>query len=119
MPARTKSVQQADADVFTAIAHPVRRQILELLQSGERTANELAEPFDISRSAVSQHLGILSGCGLVTRSKVGRAQIYRLQPDHLGEVQRWIMRFEQLWPQKLDALESLLHEMKREEEDEP
>jgi DNA-binding transcriptional ArsR family regulator len=117
MPATKKSVQQADADVFTAIAHPVRRQILETLQGGERSANELAAPFDISRSAVSQHLGILTDAGLVTRSKRGRAQIYRLQPDHLGEVQRWILHFEALWPQKLDALGSLLDEMKREEEE--
>jgi DNA-binding transcriptional ArsR family regulator len=116
MPATRKAVQQADADVFTAIAHPVRRKILELLQTGERSANELAQPFDVSRSAVSQHLGILIDSGLVTRSKQGRAQIYRLQPDHLSEVQRWILRFEQLWPEKLDALESLLDEMKREEE---
>ena len=56
MPAVKKTVQHTDADVFTAIAHPVRRQILELLMQGPLTATALAAPFDITRSAVSQHL---------------------------------------------------------------
>jgi DNA-binding transcriptional ArsR family regulator len=115
MPATRKAVQQADADVFAAIAHPVRRQILLVLQAGEQGANELAAPFDISRSAVSQHLGILTEAGLVTRHKRGRERIYRLQADSLSEVQRWLQHFERLWPEKLDALEDLLDEMKREE----
>jgi DNA-binding transcriptional ArsR family regulator len=112
MPAIKKTVQHTDVDVFTAIAHPVRRQILEQLMQGPQTANRLAEPFDITRSAVSQHLGILTDAGLVVRVRQGREQIYRLRPDNLSEVQSWISRFEQFWPTALDSLETLLDEMK-------
>ncbi len=112
----TKTVQNVDADVFTAIAHPVRRQILERLRAGPLTANALAEPFEVTRSAVSQHLGILTEAGLVERTRQGREQIYRLRPDHLSEVQRWISQFERLWPEKLDALAVLLDDMQAEEE---
>lgn len=118
MPARRKTVQQADADVYTAIAHPVRRQILEVLQQGEKSANELAAPFDISRSAVSQHLGILTDAGLVMRHKQGRERIYRLHADSLSEVQHWLQQFERMWPEKLDALENMLDELKDEEDGE-
>jgi len=113
-----KTVHSADVDVFTAIAHPVRRQILTRLMPGEQTANELAKPFEISRSAVSQHLGILTEAGLVTRTRRGRERVYNLRPAALSEVQRWIHQFEQFWPEKLDALEALLDEMKTEEDTE-
>ena len=116
MPAIRKTVQHTDVDVFTAIAHPVRRQILEQLMNGPLTANALAEPFDITRSAVSQHLGILTDAGLVMRQRQGREQVYRLRPDNLSEVQSWISRFEQLWPQKLDSLAALLDKMQAEED---
>ncbi len=116
MPAIKKTVQHTDADVFTAIAHPVRRQILEQLMQGPLTATALAQPFDITRSAVSQHLGILTDAGLVVRTRQGREQVYRLRPDNLSEVQGWISRFERFWPQKLDALAALLDDMQAEDE---
>ncbi len=112
-----KTVHSADVDVFTAIAHPVRRQLLTRLMPGELTANELAEPFGISRSAVSQHLSILTEAGLVSRTKRGRERVYQLRLEGLSEVQRWMDQFAQMWPEKLDALESLLDELEAEEAD--
>lgn len=119
MPSRLKTTQNATADVFTAIAHPVRRQILDLLTGGEQTVNALAEPFasepfKISRPAISQHLSILLESGLVAKQKRGREQYYHLRPDNLNEVFLWIKRYEQFWPEKLDALGFFLDNMNEE-----
>jgi DNA-binding transcriptional ArsR family regulator len=104
----TKTSQNAAADVFTAIAHPVRRQILDTLAQGDRTVSSLSAPFDVSRPAISQHLAILLDSGLVTMEKRGRENYYRLRPENLSEVHRWISHFERLWTQKLDTLETYL-----------
>jgi len=116
MPSSRKTSQHVDADVFTAIAHPLRRGILDLLARGELTASSLAEPFDVTRSAISQHLGILLDSGLVTREKRGREQVYRLHPENLNEVYRWIRQYDHLWPEKLDALEAFLDTVADDEE---
>lgn len=110
---KRKTSQRADADVFTAIAHPVRRHILDLLVQGDRTVTALAEPFTvepfkITRPAISQHLSVLLESGLVSKEKRGREQIYRLRPENLNEVREWISHFERFWPEKLDALGSYL-----------
>jgi DNA-binding transcriptional ArsR family regulator len=109
MPSARKTVQQADADVFTAIAHPVRRRILETLARGDMTVSALAEPFeDKSRSAISQHLKILLDSGLVATQKRGREHYYQLRPDNLNQVFRWISQYEGFWNEKLDSLGSYL-----------
>jgi DNA-binding transcriptional ArsR family regulator len=110
MPAARRTIGQMDTDVFTVIAHPVRRQILSALARGDVTVTGLAEPFEISRSAISQHLSILQDSGLVTVKKQGREHFYRLRPENLNEVYRWIRQFEHFWSEKLDALEAYLDE---------
>src|SRR5438874_2209473 len=92
-----KMVQHADADVFTAIAHPVRRRILDLLVHGEQPVKRLAEAFTLTRPAISQHLRILLDTGLVAEHRVGRENRYRLQPDRLLEVDRWLRHYERFW----------------------
>ena len=77
-------------DVFSAIAHPVRRELLERLTGGELPANRLAEPFKVSRPAISQHLDVLVDAGLVTERREGRARLYRLNPVPLREVREWV-----------------------------
>lgn len=110
MPSARKTSQSADADVFTAIAHPVRRRILELLADQEQNVLSLAQPFaaEISRSAISQHLKVLQDSGLVEVRKQGREHLYRLEVENLNEVYRWIKQYERLWTQKLDALGEFL-----------
>lgn len=103
-PAGRRTTNNPSEDVFTAIAHPLRRRILETLLEGEQTAGQLSTPFMITRSAISQHLTILLQVGLVTRERRGREQIYHLRGDSLREVQRWIAYFERLWDEKLDQL---------------
>ena len=110
MPTVRKTIGQMDASVFTVIAHPVRRQILSALAQGDVTVTELAKPFEISRSAISQHLTNLLESGLVAVEKRGREHYYRLRPENLNEVYRWIRQFEHFWTEKLDALEAYLDE---------
>jgi DNA-binding transcriptional ArsR family regulator len=107
-----KTTQHAGADVFTAIAHPVRRQILDALAEGDLSVTRLADPFKpITRSAISQHLGILLESGLVEMEKRGRENYYRLRPDNLNEVRRWMQKYDRFWTKKLNALDDYLDTM--------
>ncbi len=85
---------QAQTDVFRAIADPTRRALLDLLRTGDRTVNELAEPFDMSRPAISQHLRLLLQARLVAVRKEGRQRRYRLTGSAIGRVARWAGKFE-------------------------
>ena len=77
-------------DVYTAIADPTRRGLLDLLAEGERPVKRLAEPFAMTRPAVSQHLRVLREAGLVTERRVGRERRYRLRAAPLREVDEWV-----------------------------
>ena len=81
------------------------------------TTNAIAEPFDVSRSAISQHLSLLVETGLVTRKKQGRTQVYKIQPDNLNEVYQWINRFEGMWNASLDRLGGILDQLAEEKDD--
>jgi DNA-binding transcriptional ArsR family regulator len=91
-------------DVFRAVSDPTRRQMLELLRERDRTVTELAEPFDMSQPAVSQHLRVLRDAGLVEVRKQGRHRVYRLDPLPLQEVFDWAQYFEGFWRKRLEAL---------------
>jgi DNA-binding transcriptional ArsR family regulator len=90
--------------VFSALAHPVRRQVIALLLERERTAGSIAEEFDISRSAVSEHLGILRHADLVREKKSGRERIYALNAKPLAELRDWLKPFETYWKSRLGRL---------------
>jgi DNA-binding transcriptional ArsR family regulator len=85
---------QAQTDVFRAIADPTRRALLDLLRTGDRTVNELAEPFDMSRPAISQHLRLLLEARLVAVRKEGRQRRYRLSGAAIARVARWAGKFD-------------------------
>ncbi len=93
-----------DNDVFHAIAHPARRAILVSLRAGERSATDLAEPFRMTLSAVSQHLRVLEEAELVAVRKDGRHRYYRLEPAPLRDVVGWIDEFSAYFSERLDAL---------------
>lgn len=106
----TKTSQQAGFDAFTAIAHPARRKILDLLATEEKSVLSLAKPFNMSRPAVSQHLKILRDVGLVEVHRVGREQRYRLRSEPLEIVYDWVAHYTQFWEEKLDNLGKYLEE---------
>lgn len=91
-------------DVFHAIAHPARRQILVSLRGGERAASELAEPFEMTFGAVSQHLRVLEEAALVAVRRDGKRRLYRLRPQPLGEVVSWVDEFAAYFGERLNAL---------------
>lgn len=100
----------ASTDIFQAIADPTRRALLDQLRGGEQPVKQLAEPFDVSLPAISQHLQILCEVGLVQMRKAGRQRLYRLNPEPLKEVSDWITNYEEFWQDKLDALGKYLEE---------
>ena len=83
-----------EGDPFEALGDPQRRQILRLLADADRSVAELARALPISRPAVSRHLRVLKGAGLVTEEPRGTRRIYRLQADGAVAVQRYL---EQVW----------------------
>ncbi|WP_438350023.1 ArsR/SmtB family transcription factor [Paenibacillus sp. FA6] len=91
-------------DVFQAIADPTRRRLLHLLGDQEMPVNNLCEHFTMSRTAVSKHLRVLADAGLVEARKVGRETRYRLDPEPLLELKRWLAYYERFWDNKLSML---------------
>ena len=108
MPQSVKTSQGASADVFTAIAHPVRREILDQLSQREYSVRELASRFEISRPAISQHLAVLLEAGLVSHQPNGRENIYSLEGERLEEIAVWLRHYERFWNKRLDALGNFL-----------
>ena len=98
------------ANVFTAIADPTRRAILDLLRQGEQPVKQIAQPFSMSLPAVSQHLSVLCEARLVIQRKEGRQRFYRLNPEPLKKVSDWVNHYEQFWQEKLDVLGDYLEE---------
>lgn len=91
-------------DVFHAIADPTRRSMLILLAGREMAIAEITARFPITRTAVNKHLHVLSEAGLVRSRRVGRETRYRLRPEPLAELKRWLAFFEQYWDEKLANL---------------
>jgi len=92
-------------DVFFAIADPTRRRLIDLLGTTPgQPVYALAEPFQMTRPAISQHLRILRDAGLVTEHKVGRERRYQLRAARLREVSAWVNQYEQFWQEHLVRL---------------
>jgi DNA-binding transcriptional ArsR family regulator len=88
-------------DLVAAVAEPNRRKLLQLLGHGEQTVTVLAGNFRVSRSAISQHLGVLAGAGLIDSRKEGRFQYYRLRPEGMAALRAELAAF---WTSELDQL---------------
>lgn len=91
-------------EVFSALANPVRRRLLELLVDGPWTAGALAGQFELSRPAVSEHLGVLRRAGLVSEQPSGRERHYHLAAGPLTEVGEWLHPFERYWRERMRVL---------------
>jgi DNA-binding transcriptional ArsR family regulator len=100
-----------ELDVFQAIAHPARRQLLDALREREQPVRELAARFQVSRPATSQHLRLLLDSGLVAERRVGRENLYRLTAEPLAEVDGWLAFYEDFWHDRLRKLGGTLAEL--------
>ncbi len=94
--------------VFSALADPTRRAIVDRLASGEATVGELAEPFTMSFQAVSKHVRVLEQAGLVDRSRRAQQRPCRLRPEALANASGWLGDYRQLWATSFDRLDEHL-----------
>ena len=95
-------------DVFQAIADPTRREIINLIAYKSLNLNSIAEQFDVSRPAISQHVKILQECGLITIKKTGRERFCEAKLQQLNQVSEWIEQYRKLWADRFDVIEDLL-----------
>jgi DNA-binding transcriptional ArsR family regulator len=97
-------------DTFIALADPTRRRIIESLALNETSFGDLADQFEMSRPAVSQHLKVLREAGIVTARADAQRRIYSLSDEALDEIDEWLGKVQKFWTQRLDKLEQLLAE---------
>jgi DNA-binding transcriptional ArsR family regulator len=100
-------------DIFTVLANPVRRRILELLTGGPCTVNHLVGAFRLHRPAVSEHLQVLRNARLVRDERRGRERYYHLDPERLIEVDEWLKPFARYWRERMQKLDAVLDEEER------
>jgi DNA-binding transcriptional ArsR family regulator len=100
---------------FSALADPTRRAILARLALGEATVMELAEPFDMTQPAISRHLKVLEGAGLILRRVEGTKRPCRLAPAAVAEIDQWLAMLRQALTANYNRLDDVLAAMKSEE----
>ncbi|MBN8853785.1 MAG: transcriptional regulator [Sphingobacteriales bacterium 50-39] len=106
---------QTRRDVFQAIADPTRRGIINLIAYQSLNLNAIAENFPMSRPAISQHIKVLTECGLIIIKKQGRERYCEARLQQLNEVSVWIERYRRLWDEQFEALDEVLEELKAKE----
>lgn len=98
---------------LSALADPTRRGILARLAGGEATVKELAAPYDMSLAAVSKHLKVLEGAGLISRGRDAQYRPCRLEAGPLRAVDGWLESYRRFWEESLDQLELYLAELQK------
>lgn len=99
---------------FAALADPTRRAILARLALGETSVNEIAKPFAMSLPAVSKHLKVLEGAGLITRGRDAQWRPCKLEAGPLKDAAHWIENYRKFWEASLDRLEEYLNRLQSE-----
>lgn len=99
---------------FAALADPTRRAILARLAAGEASVMELAEPFAMSQPAISKHLKVLEGAGLITRGRAAQRRPCRLEAEPMAQANQWLERYRQFWEASFQRLDVLLEELQAE-----
>ena len=92
---------------FRALAEPRRIEILKLLLDAERPAGEIAAQFDVTRTAISQHLGVLKDAGLISETRDGTKRIYAVRSEGFEDIREFL---EQFWSKSFDRLEEMIEE---------
>ena len=105
-------------DAFNAVAEPRRRQILDVLASGELPVNHLVGRLGLAQPQVSKHLRVLREVGLVDVREEGRQRMYRLNGRPLRSIHDWLKNYEQTWSERFDALDEVLNELKTAQKEE-
>src|SRR5688572_8954541 len=106
-------------DVFQAIADPTRREIINLVAYQSLNLNAIAENFDVSRPAISQHIKILTECGLIVIKKQGRERYCEARLQQLSAVSDWVEKYRKLWAERFDSLDELLEDLQQKNKKKP
>lgn len=101
--------------IFAALADPTRRAILARLARGDATVAELAEPFAMTQPAISKHLKVLEGAGLISGLQVAQRRPRRLEAKPLAEASAWLDDYRKFWEGSYQRLDALLAELKTEQ----
>src|ERR1043165_2538444 len=104
------------SDVFNAIAEADRREILDVLISGEKAVGAIVDDLAMSQPQVSKHLRVLSEVGLVRCRADGRRRLYRLEPARLRPFHEWLAKYEQALNERLDRMDDYLTDLQRQGE---
>ncbi len=102
---------------FAALSDATRRGVLEQLGRSDASITELAEKFHMTLTGMKKHVGVLEQAGLVATEKIGRVRTCRLGQRKLEEEAAWIERYRQLWSDRFDALDNVVEDLKRREQD--
>jgi DNA-binding transcriptional ArsR family regulator len=97
-------------DVFAALASPIRRGMLERLSQGWASVGELSKPYGVSPPAISKHLRILEGAGLIERQKIGRVNYCRMVIGPMEDAAGWFSFYRQFWGNQFDSLADFLEQ---------
>ena len=109
-------MQQPTLDtVFSALSDATRRAIIARLSGGEATLSDLADPFDMSLTAVSKHVRVLSDAGIVELEKRGRTRHCRLTAENMKQAADWLSDYSAFWTAQFDSLGAYLQEEKEQE----
>jgi len=100
-------------DVFSAIAVPDRREILDALMAGEKAVGAIVSDLSMPQPQVSKHLRVLSEAGLVRCRADGRRRLYRVEPARLRPLQEWLAKYEQAWNERMDRMDDYLKELQQ------
>jgi DNA-binding transcriptional ArsR family regulator len=113
--ATTVDDERLDA-VFAALADRTRRSIVARLSEGDATVGELAAPYAMSLQAVSQHIGVLERCGLVSRGRHRQTRPCRLEAQTLAAAVSWLEESRRTWTERVDRLEAHLARLQEEQQ---
>jgi DNA-binding transcriptional ArsR family regulator len=97
-------------DSFRALAHPIRREIVERLAAGPATVGEATRGFDVSKPAISKHLKVLEETGVVSRVIEGRTHRLTLEPKTLEDAAEWMERQRAVWTRLFDVVDEYINE---------
>lgn len=101
------------SDVFNAMAEARRREILDVLITGEKPVGAIVNELSMSQPQVSKHLRVLSEVGLVRCRAEGRQRLYRLEPDRLRPLRDWLAKYERAWNDRMDRVDDYLKELQQ------
>lgn len=105
---RARDTSRRLDSVFHALSDSTRRSILRDVASTEKSVSEIAKPYRVSLAAVSKHLKVLEGAGLIRREKRGSYQFVRTHAEPMREAEQWLVYFERFWNDRLDRLDEYL-----------